>query len=188
LLVAAVVALLLGIGIGYGIGTGHAATPQPTLAAVSDQASASPTPMPSARGFIANPCRLLSRLPIMPPSSDQIANARLDPSALPGMVDCTYLDASGRVVATLSLRQAPTTRRELAVTVDEVFQGEGVNEASIGSLEAYAIPCAHAWTPCRPAVAVIREPHFLVVTLGPGQGDLDIASALAEDVLLALPT
>jgi len=103
------------------------------------------------------------------------------------MIDCTYLDDGGQVVATISLRQAPTTLRELSVIVDEVFQSEGVNEASAGDRHAYFVPCAHAWTPCRSALAVIREPYFLVISLGSGDRGLARVSALEQQILDSLP-
>jgi hypothetical protein len=184
LVVGVVVALLIGLGVGYGIGAGPAVTPGPTLAVVSSQASPSPITTPLGHPFISDPCRLV------PNSSIFVAYpvaSRRDPSALAGMTDCTYLDSGERVVAAVSLRQAPATAAELAVIVDEVFHGEGVNEASVGGRHAYFILCAHAWTPCRPAVAVVREPYFLVVSVQPGGDDLQRVSALAAGILSSLP-
>jgi hypothetical protein len=187
LAVGVVAALLIGLGVGYGVGITPTVTPEPTLAVASTQPSPSPITTPLGHPFIADPCRLVPN-PILA-GGDYIA--RYDPSALAGMVDCTYLvpglGPGGRVLAAVSLRQAPTTAEELAVTVDEVFQGEGVNEASIEGQHAYFVPCAHAWTPCRPALAVVHEPYFLVISLGPDEGGLEVVSALAAGILRSLP-
>ncbi len=178
LVVGVVVALVLGLGVGYGIGAGPAATPKPTPALVSSQPSPSPAATPLGHAFIADPCRLVPIAALF-----GFGTSRTDPSALPGMTDCTYLD-SGVLIAAVSLRQAPTTADELAVIVDELFHRDGVNEAPIAGQHGYFIPCAQAWTPCRQAVAFVREPYFLVVSLEPG-GDLHV-TALAETVLRSL--
>ena len=178
-----VVALLVGLGVGYGIGTAPRVTPGPTLVVVSSQPTATPSATPLGLPFIADPCRLVPN-PILS-SSDYIAS--VEPSALAGMTDCAYLDPSGSVLAAISLRQAPSIAAELAVIVDEVFQREGVNEADVGGQHAFFIACAHAWTPCRPALALIREPYFLVISLGPGQGGFESLTALAAAILRSLP-
>jgi len=104
-------------------------------------------------------------------------------SALPGMMDCALFDAQGHRLATLSLRQAPTSADELAVVVDEVFQGDRVAEGTIGLRPGFLIECSHLWPSCRPAVAVVREPYMLVISVEPGQGDLTAARALATSVV-----
>jgi hypothetical protein len=184
LVVGVLAALLIGLGVGYGVGITPTVTPEPTLAAASTQPSASPIISPVGHPFIADPCQLLPN----PPLAGGIYSAKKDPSVLAAMTDCTYLDSDQRILAAVSLRQAPTTATELAVIVDEVFQGEGVNEASIGGRHAYFIPCAHAWTPCRPAMAVIREPYFLVVSVPLGGDSLQRVSALAAAILRSLPS
>jgi hypothetical protein len=184
LVLVVLVALLLGLGVGYGVGAGSAVTPEPTLAVVSSQPSASSSTTPLGHPFIGDPCRLV---PISSLFTGDLVTSRRDPSALPGMTDCTYLDPSGRILAALSLRQPPTTAKELAVIVGEMFQREGVSDASVDGQHAY-FTCARAWTPCRPALALVREPYFLVVSVQPGGDELKRVSALAAAILRSLPS
>jgi len=69
------------------------------------------------------------------------------------------------------------------VVVDEVFQGDKVAEGTIGLRPGFFIQCSHLWPSCHPAVAVVREPYFLVISVEPGQGDLTAVRALATSVM-----
>lgn len=186
MVVAAAIAALAGVWLGYGIGAAPSLAPVPASATASVQPSASPSRTPLARPFIPQPCRLVPRLPAVPAAPGQMTSAS-EGSPLPGMADCTFRDHNGRVVATISLRRAPTTAGELSVIVDEVFHGEGVNATPVGGQRAYFVACAHAWAPCRAALTVIREPYLLVISLGPGMGGLDVVSTLAQEMLVSLP-
>jgi hypothetical protein len=175
-----VVIIAVSVGFGFGYSVANSEGPAPTPAPVT---TPSPTPLKSvaADAFIPGPCQHVGNVPFEA-GSIRVTGSVGSSEALPGTQSCT-LYGNGGPVASISVRQVPTRADELAVIVDELFQGDDVSEASLGDRPAFLIPCPHFWSTCHAAMAVVREPYFVVVALEAGAGDETALSALAEAII-----
>ncbi|HEX9565947.1 MAG TPA: hypothetical protein VF981_18350 [Gemmatimonadaceae bacterium] len=106
-------------------------------------------------------------------------------SALPGFRDCVFSGGASADVM-VGLRQAPTAAASAEALVSELFPSEGATRVTVGQLPARYLSCAHAWIPCRPAIAFVSEPYFFVIGVRFADANEDVAIALASAVLANL--